>query len=360
MGGDVMLNDQKNNRARWFLVALSLVIGSSAGAVLAQSGDSAAAAGFSGPERQQHLIDGARKEGEVMIYTSIQAPEFSLITAAFEKKYGLKVKVWRSSSENILQRAVSEARAGRYDVDVIETAGPELESLHREKMLQAVNSPYLNGLIEQAVPTHRDWIGTRLDVITMAYNTKLIKKEDLPKTWEDLLDPKWKGKLGIEADDADWFATISGELGEAKSVKLFRELVAANGVSVRKGHSLLLNMVASGEVPLALDIYNYKAEQMKKKGVPIDWFTVGPAVAAPMAAGVMHHAPHPNGAVLFFDFMLTEAQPIMQTHDIVVTAKKMETDLNSMPLRFIDPKLVLDENDKWDKLFTEVFNKHVK
>ncbi|RXZ36766.1 extracellular solute-binding protein [Oxalobacteraceae bacterium CAVE-383] len=320
--------------------------------------NSSGPAGYTGAERQQRLMEGAKKEGELMVYTSIQAPDFADVAAAFEKKYGVKIKVWRSSSENILQRAVSEGRAGRYDADVVETSGPELESLHREKMLQAVASPYLGDLIEQAIPPHREWIGTRLDIFTFAYNTKLVKPEDLPKTYEDLLDPKWKGKLAIEADDSDWFASIVTQLGEAKGIKLFRDIVAVNGISVRKGHTLLTNMVASGEVPLALDVYNYKVEQMKKQGVPVDWFAITPAIAAPQAVAMFRHAPHPNAAVLFFDFMLSDAQPILQKHHFVMSGKKMMTPLSDMPLKFIDSKVTLDENDKWSKLFEEIFIKH--
>jgi iron(III) transport system substrate-binding protein len=326
----------------------------------AQNAGSAEAAGYKGPDRQQHLIDGARKEGELMLYTSLPVEDMSVLTAAFEKKYGIKVKVWRSSSENVLQRAMTEGRANRFDADVVETSGPELESLHREKMLQEVVSPYLGDLIAAAILPHREWVSTRLNVYTFAYNTKLVKKEDLPKTYQDLLDPKWKGKLGIEADDSDWFAGIVGDQGEAKGLKLFRDIVSANGISVRKGHSLLMNLVASGEVPLALDIYNYKAEQMKVQGAPVDWFAIAPAIAAPQGVGVLRHAPHPNAAVLFFDFMLSDAQPILLTRSYVPTSKNVETNLNKMPIKFIDTKVVLDENKKWTKLYEEVVTKQSK
>jgi iron(III) transport system substrate-binding protein len=325
----------------------------------AQNTGSAEAAGYKGADRQQHLIDGAKKEGELMLYTSLPVEDMSVLTAAFEKKYGIKVKVWRSSSENVLQRAMTEGRANRFDADV-ETSGPELESLHREKMLQEVVSPYLGDLIAAAILPHREWVSTRLNVYTFSYNTKLVKKEDLPKTYQDLLDPKWKGKLGIEADDSDWFAAIVGDMGEAKGLKLFRDIVSANGISVRKGHSLLMNLVASGEVPLALDIYNYKAEQMKVQGAPVDWFAIAPAIAAPQGVGVLRHAPHPNAAVLFFDFMLSDAQPILLTRSYVPTSKNVETNLNKMPIKFIDTKVVLDENKKWTKLYEEVVTKQSK
>src|SRR5207249_7162423 len=100
---------------------------------------------------------------------------------------------------------------------------------------------------------------------------------DLPTRYEDLLDPKWRGKLGIEAEDSDWFAAMNQLLGERQAQRLFREIVARNGVSVRKGHTLLTNLVASGEIALAITAYNYQAEQLKNKGAPIDWFVIPPA-----------------------------------------------------------------------------------
>ena len=99
---------------------------------------------------------------------------------------------------------------------------------------------------------------------------------------------------------------------------------------------------------------------MKKNGVPVDWFAIAPAAAAPQAVGVLRHAPHPNAAVLLFDFMLSDAQPILQKHHFVMSGKKMETNLNSMPLKFIDSKVTLDESEKWNKLFDEIFTKQAK
>jgi iron(III) transport system substrate-binding protein len=292
-----------------------------------------------------------------MIYTSAPVDDMAVLTAAFEKKYGVKVKVWRAGSEKVLQRTVTEARANRFDADVIETNGPELESLHREKILQEVKSPYLADLIPAAILPHHEWVGTRLNIFALAYNTGRVKKAELPKTYNDLLDPKWKGKLGIEAEDLDWFAGVVSDMGEAKGTKLFRDIVATNGLSVRKGHTLLTNLVASGEVPLALTVYNYKAEQMKNKGAPIDWFTISPAIARPNGVAVTKRAPHPNAAVLFFDFMITDAQALLLARDYVPTSKKIDTKLNKMPIKFVDPKLVLDENDKWSKLYEDIITK---
>ena len=318
-------------------------------------------AGYAAPDRTQKLVDGARKEGELNIYTSAQSDDMGALVAAFEKKYGVKVSVWRSSSEKVLQRAVTEARGNRHTMDVAETNGPELESMHREKLLEAVKSPYLGDLIEQAIRPHGEWVGTRLNVFTQAYNTSLVKKEDLPKTWEDLAQPKWKGKLGIEQEDSDWLAGQYAELGEAKAGKVFRDIVATNGVSVRKGHTLLTQLVVSGEIPLALTVYNYKAEQLKGKGAPIDWFTIGPAIARPNGVAVARKAPHPHAAVLFYDFEISpEGQKILAGRDFVPTSKKVDTPLNKIPMRFVDARVALDEFQKWEKLYEELFTRKAR
>jgi iron(III) transport system substrate-binding protein len=313
---------------------------------------------YAGPDRLQKLIAGAKKEGELNLYTSAQSDDMGALTAAFEKKYGVKVSMWRASSEKVLQRAITEARAGRFTLDIAETNGPEMESMHREKVLQVVKSPHHADLIGPALRPHGEWVGTRLNVFVQAYNTKAVKKEELPKTWDDLLQPKWKGKLGIEAEDSDWLAGMFAELGEAKGRQVFTEIVAKNGVSVRKGHTLLAQLVVSGEVPLALTVYNYKAEQFKNKGAPIDWFSIGTAVARPNGVGVARRAPHPHAAVLFYDFEISEeGQKILAGRDFVPTSRKVDTPLNKLPLKFVDARVTLDEYDKWAKLYEEIFGK---
>src|SRR5436305_11572537 len=175
---------------------------------------------YSGPDRMERLIAGAKREGMVSVYSSLTVDDMKVFGSAFEKKYGIKLQVWRSSSEDILQRAVVEARGGRFEVDAIETSAAEMESLHREQLLQEVKSPHIADLSPAALRPHREWIGDRLNLITTAYNTDLIKPAALPKTYDDLADPKWKGKLGIEADDSIWFGALVTALGEERGLKL--------------------------------------------------------------------------------------------------------------------------------------------
>jgi iron(III) transport system substrate-binding protein len=332
-----------------------------AGATHAQSNPPAVAslALYKGSDREQRLIQGAKQEGALTVYTSLTVQDTINLGNAFEKKYGIKPKFWRASSEGVLQRIVSEARAGHFDFDVVESNGPELEALHREQVLQKAWSPYDADLVPQAIMPHGEWVGTRLNMFVQIYNTKLIKKEDLPKTYQDLLDPKWKGKIGIEAGDVDWFGTVVKDMGEEKGLKFFRDLVAADGVSVRKGHTLLAGLTASGEVPFSLAVYNHNADQLKAKGAPVDWGVIQPAIVRANGAGISKKPAHPNTAVLFYDFMLSDAQAILAKNEYLTASRKTSSGiLDNLQLRFVDPVTVLDQSAKWEKLFTEIFTEH--
>ena len=307
------------------------------------------------PDREQFLAQGAKKEGEVVVYTSLISEDLRVLSAAFEKKYGVKVKGWRAGSEKVLQRAITEARAGRHDADVIETNGPELESLYREKILQPLKSPHLKDLMPQAIRPHGQWVGTRINMFVQSYNTNLVKKEELPKTYADLANPRWKGRLGIEAEDEDWFATVVKEQGEEAGLRTFREIAKTNGFSVRKGHTLLAGLVASGEIPFALTTYSHGAEKMKQKGAPVQWFAIEPAIGRANGVAVVRRPAHPHAAALFVDFVLSpEGQAILERGGYVPANLKLGSRAQKLPLKFVDPATVLDEDAKWKKLYSEI------
>ena len=320
----------------------------------AQSIDELAA--YTGADRQDKLAAGAKKEGSMMMYTSLQIEDLKALTDVFEKRYGVKVNVWRGSAEDVRQRAMVEYRANRFEVDLFELGGREMESLHREKLLHVVKSPVLAELTPQAIMKHGEWVGTRLNVIAAGYNTNLIKKADVPKSYEDLLDARFKGKLGIEAEDEDWLATIATAMGEEKGVKLFRDIVAKNGISVRKGHTLLVNLVASGEVPLALTLYSYKAQQLKAGGAPVELLGLQPSVARVNGVGVALKPPHPHTAILFFDFILgRDGQKIMMDHEFTPTNRNVAELPPELHVQFSDASQMLDEKEKWSKIYREIF-----
>ncbi len=305
------------------------------------------------PDRLSRLIEGAKKEGTLSLYSSATVEDMAGIIASFEKTYGIKVRVWRGSSEDIRQRALTEARAGRHDADVIETAGPDLEALQREGLLQEVVSPTLKEMIPNALRPHREWVVDRLSGYVVAYNTNLVRKADVPKSYADFLDPKWKGKLGIEAEDSGWFMTYAGLVGEQKAIDLFRHIVQANGISVRKGHTLLANLVVSGEVPVGVTVYSYKADQLEHAGAPIATAHMDPLIALTTGVSVARGAQHPHAALLFWEHMLTEGEKILAAQDNMPTNAKVKAPPAGLVL--LDPARALDEGNKWTRLFREIF-----
>ena len=306
------------------------------------------------PDREQRLVEGAGREGELMVYSSMQLESIAPLQRAFEQKYGVKMRIWRGSGKDILRRVAIEAKANRFDLDVVESDGFALEALHREGLLQEVRSPYHADLISEALRPHAQWVGTRVNIFTGVYNINRVNKEMLPKTYPDLVNPAFKGMLGIETDDYEWFGMVVGLLGEERGLKLFRDIVAINGRSVRKGHTMLTNLAAAGEVPVGLTVFMQNAEVAKKNGAPVDWFLIAPTVARPNGVAVARRAPHPHAALLFYDFMISAGQEVMLQREFVPTSRKIPSVLNRIDLHFVAPEIVLDSGAKWQKLYSEV------
>jgi iron(III) transport system substrate-binding protein len=279
------------------------------------------------------------------------AEDTTPVTDAFTKKYGVDVQVWRASNRAVLQRVVQERRAGRCAADVVSSGTPALEPLHREQLLQAIKSPTYADLMPQALRPHGDWVGISVNIISAAYNTNLVRAAEVPKSYDDIKDPRWKGRLAIEADDVDWFAAVVGKLGEEAGLKLFRDIVRTNGVSVRTGHTLLANMVAAGEVPLALTVYSYKPEQLARAGAPIRPLYLPPVVALATGVSVTRCAARPNAAVLFYEFMLRDGQEILARRDIVPTNLKVKPLPAGLEITLMDPLEMLDNGAKWTELW---------
>lgn len=310
---------------------------------------------YQGPDREQRLIENAKKEGTVLFYSTMTVPDAKKFTDAFEKKYGVKVMAWRGGSEKIVQRAITEAQAGRYDVDVIETNGPQMEMLYREKLLEEFYSPALKDIPPNALPKHRHYAPDRFVFFVMAYNTNLVKPQDVPKSYEDILHPKWAGKIGIEATDVVWLAAVTKAMGEEKGLAYFKKL-AAMKPDMRTSHILMAKLVAAGEIPLVLTAYNNNVETLKKEGAPVDWKPLPPAFGRASAIGVAKQAPHPHAALLFTEFVLSkEGQEILKSVNRVPASQAVESPLTKFKYELIDPAIVLDEWEKWSKVWSQLF-----
>jgi iron(III) transport system substrate-binding protein len=337
-----------------WLVIVAALAGLHSGAALAQAKPDDILQ-YQGPDREKRLIEQARKEGTVSLYTSLAPTESQPMAAAFEKKYGVKVDLWRSQSERVVQRVLSEAKAGRHTVDVVATNGPEMESLAREKVLTTYFTPHAVDLPPASIPKHRLWMPDRLQFFVVGYNTNLIKREDLPKSIRGFADPKWKGKLAIEAGDAEWMATLVKKWGEAEGMAFFRKLSELRP-DVRKGHPLLAQLIAAGEVQICLTAYSANIETLKRKGAPIDYAPID-AVARPQGLGISRNAPHPAAALLFADFMLSaeDGQRLYESMGRPPVNRKVKSKLTDFDYVFLDVATVIDESEKWDKLWQELF-----
>lgn len=306
-------------------------------------------------ERVAALIEGAREEGSVTVYSSLPVPIMNDIGAAFREKYGIGIEVWRGGSEEILQRAVAEARAGRHMVDVVESAAPEVEAIAREELLANVTSPVFSELMPGSYVEGRPWINSRLIVFVGAYNTNEIAAADVPTRFEDLMDPKWNGRLTVEANDFGWLKGMADELGEEQALSLLRDIVSTNGVNVRDGHGLITNMLASGEVPFTFTQYYEQAAHARDEGAPIAVAFLDPVIALPTGLAMMRNAPHPTAAMLFMEFYLTDAQDILASYDYIgsnVNRQVLPDGMNPVVVEMSD---YLDEYEKWHDLHREIF-----
>jgi len=352
------LPQRRHTIGYWVMAAMLAWSGEYAGASAPAGADTALyVQRDQGSERERRLLANAKREGTVVVYTSMNLKDSQPLIEAFEKKHGVKVNLWHAVGEKIMLRTLTEARAGRHDADILGTSGAQMEVLYRENMLAPFYSPAFADLPPSAFAPHKHYVAARINFFVLAYNTKLIAPQDAPGSYQDVLDPKWAGKIGVEASDVAWFAAVTKAMGEEKGLAYFRKL-AAMRPAVRQGHTLMAELVSAGEIPMALNVYNHSIERLKAKGAPVDWKPLAPAFGSPNAIGIAKNAPHPHAALLFADFILSkEGQEIVQRRGFVPASRAVDSPLNKFDYRFIDPGIVLDEWDAWAKRWSELFLK---
>ena len=316
-------------------------------------------AAYKGAERTERLIAGARQEGELMIYSSLTPNDQLRLAADFKSRYGVTLRFWRGSQTNILQRVLTETRGGRFEFDALETNSPQIEAIARENLLVKINSPYVDQvLLPQTLPAHGEWTPDRLNLLVYAYNTDAVKRPDLPKTWGELADAKWKRRLGMESTNVEWFAALVDAMGEKNGLELFRKL-GDNGVAVRTGHTHSTGRVIAGEIPVMLGVFSHDVDRMKVKGAPVDWFVLPPAVVLPSAVAVSRRAAHPHAAALFYDYMLTEGQKFYTEVSRVQANKSYDTHVRrlveqKLPIAVVNAHEAIDDYDKWHGLYKKL------
>jgi iron(III) transport system substrate-binding protein len=301
-------------------------------------------------------LDAAKREGEVVFYASMNIAEANIMIAEFEKRYpSIKVKLNRAGSEKLLTRVLTEARAKRVSADIIQTVEFSMHILTRSSVLarhiSSSDSLYPKNFKEEGF-----WTTVYYNPYVAAYNTRLVAPRMMPKTYDDLLDPKWKGKLMMEGTKADWFAGMLQIMGQERGLQYMRQL-AKQEPMLREGHELLAQLVAAGEGFLDINIPASSVDRVKEKGAPIDWIALGEAPAIMVGIGLASQAAHVNAAKLFIDFALSrEGQKLQQGFGRLVArtdlASEQPAAIRQIKMVPVNPALAEKLNDYSKQLRT--------
>jgi ABC-type Fe3+ transport system substrate-binding protein len=301
-------------------------------------------------------LDGAKREGEVVFYASMNLGEAQIMIAEFEKRYPfVKVKLNRTGSEKLLTRILTEARAKRVSADVIQTVEFSMHILKRSGVLAAHISAG-DSLYPKNFKDEGFWTTVYYNPYVAAYNTRLVTPPMVPRTYADLLDPKWKGKLMMEGTKADWFAGMLQIMGEERGLQYMRQL-AKQEPMLREGHELLAQLVAAGEGLCDINIPASSVDRVKEKGAPIEWTALGEAPAIMVGIGLAGQASHVNAARLFIDFALSrEGQKLQQSFGRLVARSDLASDqpaaIRQIKMAPVNPELAEKLNDYAKQLRT--------
>ena len=251
------------------------------------------------------LVEAARKEGEINWFGGGSAEIDESINRGFMKKYPfIQAKKTRVQSQRLLVRFETESRAGKHTADIVRTTDWYIDIFKKKGLLLKYEPPERKNIPDELKDRDGFYTSLYMAVHALAYNTRLVPKHELPRSYDDLLDPKWKGKMGVEDAAYVWFVNVLKMKGEKQGIEYMRRL-ARQDVSLRASTTLLTNLVAAGEMPLAIDLYADDVERTKKAGAPLDWVAFDPMIVHTIAGGINKNAPHPNAAKLYLNYLLS-------------------------------------------------------
>jgi iron(III) transport system substrate-binding protein len=314
----------------------------------------AALEGLSGDERRAKLVELVQAEDGLTFYTSMSPSVVDEVVSAFEDEFGIDVALYRATSEVVLARLIEEAAAGFHGADVVESSGLEMVNLAAEGVLVPYESPSVEGIVPEALAD--GYTASRFNTFVLSWNTDLVPAGEEPKSWEELADPKWKGRLAVDSSDVDWFKTlwehwVDEGMSEDEADRL-AEAMAANFVVVN-GHTVLGELMAAGEFELGVN-YLHIVENLAAEGAPLAWQpAVEPIFPRANGVGLVRGAEHPAAAMLFYDWLLAEGQEVL----LAVNTTPVRADLGAaadLEQVTVDlPSLAAEQaawGERWDNL----------
>ena len=314
--------------------------------------------GLTPKQREEKLVALAKQEGDTMtLYTSMNTDTTDPVVSAFKDAYGIDVGYYRASGDTILARILEEEKAGYHGSDVVQVNALATVDLHQEGLL----ADYAPPSSDQLIPDTRfgDWTAYEIDPLVLAWNTKLVEGADVPRSWVDLADPRWKGQVGIEVDDIDVYKTLHDVWrDQGKSEEEINKLfdgIGDNAIVVR-GHSLLAELHAAGEYALAIN-YAHRLDQSIEDGAPLAWRpAVEPLIVEPQGMAVMRDTTHPAAAALFADWMLGPGQKIFLEHHRYPVSRADAVDFGARG-KFVDFAGLAKDQQHWRDAFDKMLER---
>ena len=307
---------------------------------------------------QSALVDGAKKEGKLVWYTSMAIDTSKPLLDAFLKEYPfIKADLVRAGEEQLMNRILGETRAGQWLFDTVSTSSIGL--LIERKIVTPYLAPERDAFMDQFKDPQGYWTGVFANNLILAYHTKMVAPKDAPRDYADLLDPKWKGNMLMDSTDYDWFGTLIAAWGRERTVQYMQRLAKQEPIW-RRGHGLTAQLLGAGETALAW-AYSFRIERMKREGAPVEWIdTFNPIVVTISGIALSAKAANPNAAKLLINFvtskkgqeMVREMRRIPARSDVKPFAPKM--DQSKLKLKAV-PKEVYSGLDDHAREFRKIF-----
>jgi len=308
-------------------------------------------------EHTAKLIEGAKKEGEVIVYGTMSLEAVNLLNARFREKYPfLDVKLNRLGSGKFVPRVLAEVRANKYLADILQTNSLSLHFLKKDGFMTNYLSPE-DRFYPKQFKDQGYWTTTNMNVHVLAYNTKLIPRGKAPRSYDEVLNPEWKGKMLMDASE-QWAALMFQIMGKEKAQRYMRELVKQNIALRRESNAMRAQLVAAGEAPMDIDATLGPVDELKRRGAPIDWVALSPVPVVTSAHGLAYRPPHPNAARLYLDFILSREgqKAVLDTRRQVARTDLLSEQeaIKNLDLVPLDP-LAGSNMEYYAKLIKEIF-----
>jgi len=307
------------------------------------------------PDRQRMLEEGARREGELVLYTT--GTQTRPLMDRFAQKYPfIKLKLYRAGGSEVAQKVTIEYQAGFFAVDAFELGSDSLLVPRAHGVLQPFASPEMAAYAPESIDAARNWVSVRESYAGISYNTKLVSPDQAPKTWEDLLDPRLKGRMampGTATTAAEWIGILLTGYGEDFVRKLARQDIRIYQISARA----LQNLVTSGEVAISARSSSAHVAEDLTRNAPVAWVAPGPVAVTSTVVALAARPPHPHAAMLMIDFLLSEEGQEMYKEIGYNSARKGLEDRYTpkQKVYFTQRPTFVEDFETWGELFRTLY-----